>query len=114
MFPERLVAPSQAARIAQLRRFCLSYENFEQLARTGLRGRMHDLPAPEASDEEEVSLEYVESVADNIREVPPAPPEAAGQVDDELTFYSEEVGFGNMSIRDAVDAFFDSATNILG
>ena len=30
--PERLVAPSQAARIEQLRRLCLGYEDFERLA----------------------------------------------------------------------------------
>lgn len=69
---------------------------------------------PDASPEEQTSLEYVEFVADKIREVPPPPPEAGPQVEEEFIFYGQEVGFGNMSVADAVDAFFDSATGILG
>src|SRR5690606_20157571 len=67
---------------------------------------------PDASDEELASLEYVEFVEDKIGDVPPPPPEAAGRVDDQLIFYAEEAGFGRMSIPDAVDAFFQEATNI--
>lgn len=69
---------------------------------------------PDASDEELASLEYVESVADMVREVPPPPPEAGGQVEDQLVFYAEEAGFGRMPVADAVDAFFQEAANILG
>jgi multiple sugar transport system substrate-binding protein len=69
---------------------------------------------PDASEAEETSLTYVEFVGDKIREVPPPPPAAGPEVEDELQFYVDEVGFGNMSVEDAVDAFFESATGILG
>lgn len=69
---------------------------------------------PDASDVELASLEYVEFVEDKVGPVPPPPPEAGGEVEDQLVFYGEEVGFGRMSIEDAVDAFFTEATNILG
>ncbi|QSB13383.1 extracellular solute-binding protein [Natronosporangium hydrolyticum] len=69
---------------------------------------------PDASDEELASLEYVEFVEDKVGEVPPPPPEAAGRLDDQLIFFAEEAGFGRMSIPDAVDAYFQEATNILG
>jgi ABC-type glycerol-3-phosphate transport system substrate-binding protein len=69
---------------------------------------------PDASAEEQTSLEYVEFVADKIREVPPPPPQAGPQVEDEFQFYGEQVGFGEMSVDDAVSAFFESAAGILG
>lgn len=69
---------------------------------------------PDASPSEQASLEYVEFVEDKVRQVPPPPPEAGAQVEDEFIFYAEEVGFGRTPIPDAVDAFFQSATSILG
>lgn len=44
--PERLVASSESARIAQLRRFCLSYDQFGKLAETAARAKVMFLSTP--------------------------------------------------------------------
>jgi multiple sugar transport system substrate-binding protein len=69
---------------------------------------------PNASEPEQASLEYVEFMADKIRPVPPPPPEAGADVEAEFVFYGQEAGFGRMPVQEAVDAFFEEATNILG
>jgi N,N'-diacetyllegionaminate synthase len=44
--PERLVARSQAARLAQLRRFCLSYDQFASLAETAAQAKVLFMSTP--------------------------------------------------------------------
>jgi sialic acid synthase SpsE len=44
--PERLVSRTQAARLEQLRRFCLSYDQFARLAETAARARVMFLSTP--------------------------------------------------------------------
>lgn len=44
--PERLVVRSQTARIEQLRRFCLSYGDFEKLAQTAAQAKVMFLSTP--------------------------------------------------------------------
>jgi sialic acid synthase SpsE len=44
--PERLVSPSQGARLEQLRRFCLSYDQFESLAETAARANVMFMSTP--------------------------------------------------------------------
>lgn len=44
--PERLVASSEAARLAQLRRFCFSYDQFGKLAETAARAKVMFLSTP--------------------------------------------------------------------
>jgi N,N'-diacetyllegionaminate synthase len=44
--PERLVARSQPARLEQLRRFCLTYDQFAQLAETAARSRILFMSTP--------------------------------------------------------------------
>ena len=44
--PERLVARSQTARLEQLRRFCLDYEQFAELAETAARCRIMFMSTP--------------------------------------------------------------------
>jgi multiple sugar transport system substrate-binding protein len=69
---------------------------------------------PDAGEGELAMIDFVNSVQDELRPVPPPPPPAGPQVDEEFGFYAEQVGFGQMSPADAAEAFFDAASGHLG
>lgn len=68
---------------------------------------------PTLSDAERISLDFVESLDGVVGPVPPPPPGAHAQIYEQFTFYSEEAGFGNLSVADAANQFYDEASRLL-
>lgn len=51
-------------------------------------------------------LEYEESIADRLGDAPPVPTVGYGQIEQEFRTISQEIGFGTISVDDAVERLF--------
>lgn len=60
------------------------------------------------------SLDFIESLGDDLAEAPTAPPSGAGDIPDMLERYGEEVIFGRMSPEEAAEALIKEANATLG
>ena len=76
-------------------------------------GPVREALEPDLSESERLSLEFVERLEGQVGPVPPPPPGAHGQICEQFTSYSEEAGFGNLSVADAAAQFYDEANRLL-
>jgi len=76
-------------------------------------GPVREALEPDLSESERLSLEFVERLEGQVGPVPPPPPGAHGQIYEQFTYYSEEAGFGNLSVADAAAQFYDEANRLL-
>jgi multiple sugar transport system substrate-binding protein len=74
---------------------------------------IRDAIAPTLSDQDRLALNFVSNLGDLLGPLPPVPPAAAGEIDNELQTKSQEVAFGQSSAEDAGPAFFKAATDML-
>jgi multiple sugar transport system substrate-binding protein len=74
---------------------------------------VRDALEPSLSEAEQLSLEYVSGLEGIVGAIPPPPPGAHAQIYEQFTFFSEEAGFGNLSVADAAQQFFDEANRLL-
>jgi multiple sugar transport system substrate-binding protein len=68
---------------------------------------------PDATPPERAAAEFIEGIADKIRETPPVPPPGDAEVSKAYQFASEQAGFGKMSNKAAIAKFFDDAKSAL-
>jgi multiple sugar transport system substrate-binding protein len=71
------------------------------------------LEGVEAEGLDQTMLDYGEQVAEVAQDAPPPPPEGAGAVEAEFTRLAQEIGFGALTVDDAVGQFFVNAADLM-